>query len=183
MKFIFDFDDVLVYTSIGEKNIRGHIYSALEKHGVSPALSREYVERERWNLFSLHKMLSHFSLSQDLYEEIMPGMKNFVNKKLIELVKKLGKENCFIVTYGDPDFQVDKIKRSGVSNLFSEIFPVIGIKNKPIEKICKKYPDEKIFFIDDKVKHFDDLNMSKCPNLKTILYDEQGLEKLKAEIK
>ena len=44
-------------------------------------------------------------------------------------------------------------------------------KRELIEKICAEYKDEPILFIDDKIKHFEDLDFKKCPNLKTILYD------------
>src|SRR3989344_5732391 len=77
----------------------------------------------------------------------------------------------YILTHGGEEFQLDKIKRTGIIPLFSYIIVVFEKKTKTIEKICTKYKDEKIFFIDDKQKHFDELNMKKCPHLKTILYN------------
>ena len=44
MKFIFDFDDVLVRTT---KGFREHIYSTLEKVGVPRELGKKYLEKER----------------------------------------------------------------------------------------------------------------------------------------
>ena len=179
MKFIFDFDDVLFYTT---KKLRERIYSTLGKVGILRDPIKSYFERERWNNFSLKKMLTYFSVSKKLYEEIMKESKNFVNKELLRIIKKIDKSDCYIITYGDEKFQQDKIRRTGIAPFFSSVLVTSGSKKNAIEGICNKYKEEKVLFIDDKSKHFEDLDMKKYPNLKTILYDEHGLEKLKKEI-
>ncbi|MFA6353590.1 MAG: hypothetical protein WCW93_01520 [Candidatus Paceibacterota bacterium] len=178
MKYIFDFDDVLFNTSCNPKNFREHIYSSLEKAGVPHNLSKEYVEKERWNKFSLKKMLAHFSVNENMYKEIMGKNKSFVKNELITWIKKLGKSNCYVVSYGEAEYQIDKIERTGVSSLFSEIIVVSGSKKEAIEKICTKHKEEKVVFIDDKAKHFEDLDFKKYPNLKTILYTGQNAKSL-----
>ena len=40
--------------------------------------------------------------------------------------------------------------------------------------------NEEVIFVDDKAKHFEDLDFKKYPNLKTVLYDDKGFEKLSA---
>ena len=180
MKFIFDFDDVLFYTT---KHRLGHWYPFLEKLGISYKEIDEYYKKGRAEKFSLKKVLAHFSLQEESYEEIMRDAKSFLNEELVNIVKTIGKENCYIITYGEKEFQLDKIKRTGIGSLFSEIIVVsIDEKQDILEEICTRHKDEKIVFIDDKVKHLEDIDFKKCPNLKTILYDEQGLNKLKAEI-
>ena len=183
MKYIFDFDDVLFNTSINPRNFREHIYTSLEKAGVQYNLSKEYVEKERWNKFSLKKMLAYFSVNKNVYEEIMGKNENFVKNELITLIKKLRKSNCYIVSYGEEEFQLDKIKRAGVASLFSKIIVVSESKKEAIEKICAKHRDEKVIFIDDKAKHFEDLDFKKYPNLKTVLYTGQNAKMLMDEIK
>ena len=178
MKFIFDFDGVLFSTT----KFREKIFLTFESFGISHDLVTEYLHRERWNLFSLRKMLDHFSLSENEYEEIMKKCKNFINCDLLAVLKKINKQECFIATYGDKYFQEDKIKRTGISKFFREIMIVQGSKKEAVEKICAKYQEEIIVFVDDQVCHFEDLDYKKYPNLKTILYDEQGLKKLKAII-
>ncbi len=183
MKFIFDFDDVLFNT--GE--LKERTYACLRKIGVPRELSEGYYKKIRHIPFSLKKFIKHL-LDQnhiqknvnDIYEEIMSDIQNLVNVPLIDLIKKIGKENCFVVTYGEYDYNFAKLQRSGITPFFKDLHIVQGTKKEIVEKICKDYKDEKIFFIDDMAKHFKDLDMSKCPNLKTILYDETGLEKLKA---
>ena len=193
MKFIFDFDDVLFNNT---KQFKPHMYVCLEKAGVPRTVSEEYYKEAREKEFSLKNfitiLLAHDPLSlkfqrgkekvEEVYEEIMRECKNFINVQLTEMVKKLGRNNCFIVTNGEKQFQEDKIKNSGIASLFSEIYIVPNSKKEIIYDICNGNKNEKIIFIEDKIKFIEDLDFKKCPNLKIILYDEQGLEKLKAEI-
>jgi len=180
MKYIFDFDDVIFQTTRRSKE---YLYPFLEKLGIVHDEIEKYYTKTRGQNFSMKKLLTHFFSGEELYEKAMKDYDKFVNKELINIIKTLGKENCFVITYGDEEFQLDKIKRIGVENLFSKIFVVVvDEKREIIEKICTQYKNEKVIFIDDKVKHFENLDLVKFPNLKPILFDEQGLEKLKAEI-
>lgn len=167
MKYIFDFDDVLFYTS---KSLKDRIYKIYEQNGVSREQIQEYVKKEDPNGFSLKKLLKYFSMNESLYEEIMADSKYFTNQELLEIVKNIGVENCFIITYGNEEFQKDKIQRAGITNLFSEIIVVLKSKKEAVEEICRKFSNEKVFFIDDRVSHFKNLDFKKYPNLKTILY-------------
>ena len=100
---------------------------------------------------------------------------NFVNNELVKFVKKIGKKNSYIVTYGDMEFQLEKIKKSGIYSLFKNIIVVIDSKKEVIEKICIQYKNEEVIFIDDKKEHFKNLDFKKCPNLKTILFTNNAL--------
>ncbi len=179
MKYIFDFDNVLFHTS---KHFKEHLFITLGEVGISRNSAQEYYNKEHWNQFSLKKMLAYLSVAEDLYEKIMNRNQFFLNKELLEIIRKMKSSDCYIVTYGDEEFQSDKIKRCGISHLFSEIIIVSGSKKGAIEKLCAKHKYEQVIFIDDKAQHFEDLDFIKFPNLKTILYDENGMEKLKAKI-
>ncbi|MEK7080847.1 MAG: hypothetical protein AAB902_00395 [Patescibacteria group bacterium] len=172
MKYIFDFDRVLFHTEI----IRDRIFYFFEKFGVPKEEIKNYLQKERWNLFSLKKMLRNFSLPENLYGEIMKENKNLVDKNLLKLIKKIGKENCYILSYGDTEFQSEKINDSDISQYFTRVIIIQADKNKEIEKICNQYPQETIFFIDDSQKHIEELDLEKCPNLKTILFKGQNIE-------
>ena len=180
MKYIFYFDDVLFYTT---RRRNEHLYPFLEKLGIKHGEIDEYYKKMRGNKFSMENLLKHFSLDKKFYREIMGGSKSFLNIELIKIVEKIGKESCCIITYGDKKFQLDKIKSTGIASLFSKIIVVTtDEKKKIIEKICAKYKNEKIVFIDDKIKHLENIDFKKCSNLKTILYDGKGLQKLVAEV-
>lgn len=170
MKYIFDFDDVIFETT---KHRLEHLYAVLEKAGISRKEIDEYYKRERVNLFSPKKMLKHFNLDDSLYEEIMGVSKEFLNKKFVKAIEKLGRENCYLITYGEEEFQKDKIARNEIEHLFAEIIAVPGTKKQVVENLCEKFKDEQIIFIDDKPQYFEDLDLNKYPNLKTVLYTGQ----------
>lgn len=172
MKYIFDFDEVLFYTT---RHYTNHVCVILEKAGVSKNLVEEYRERECLNLFSMKKMLSNFSVPEILYSEIMNEIKNFRNDHLLGLIKKLGKANCLILTYGEEEYQLAKIERIDIAHLFSKIIVTQGSKKCAVEEITAQYKDETVFFIDDQARHFENLDFKKCPNLKTILYTGQNI--------
>jgi len=175
MKYIFDFDDVLFNTT---KMFKKHMYICLEKAGISKRIAEEYYKKVREKEFSLKNSIAILLAKQkinktkieDVYEKIMSKCWNFTNLELLKNIKKFGKKNCFIVSSGEKEFQKDKIKRSGIAPLFSEIIVVSESKKEVLEKICAKHKDEKIIFIDDKTKHFENLDFKKCPNLKTVLF-------------
>lgn len=172
MKYIFDFDDVLFYTT---KKFIPHEYVVLEKVGISRIDIENYYKDIKLSnsAFSMKKMLEHFSVPEEIYKEIMQENKNYLNQELVSIVMKLGKENCFILSFGDEEFQIDKIKTSGIEHLFSQIIVVKNNKKDFVEKICNLYKDEQVFFIDDKEEYLSQIDFAKCQNLKTVLYTGQ----------
>ena len=84
---------------------------------------------------------------------------------------KIEKEkDCYIVTHGVNEYQLEKIKRTGLGPLFTQIFIVQDTKKGPVETICEHFKNNEIVFIDDKEKRFADLDFKKYPNLRTVLY-------------
>lgn len=175
MKYIFDFDDVLFNNSNGLKQA---MYAQLEAVGISKDIAYTYYKTVREKKFSLKSFLEDLlkkygkdvGLVDEMYENIMAECPNFTNKELVDKIDKLGSDNCFMVTNGELKFQKDKIDRANISHYFKEIFVVPGSKNEVIYDICTRYKDEKVIFVDDKVKFFEDLDLSRCPNLENILY-------------
>jgi len=188
MKLILDFDDVLMDTSLLKKKISSSLYEL----GISKEVADNYYEqRDKSVPFSLKSFLLSFLKKEkiesvsfvDLYEEIMVICSDILNKEVVQIAKNIGKENSFIVTNGDKEFQMDKIKKSGIESFFSEIYITNGSKKDIIENICLKNLNEKVIFVDNKIEFFNDLDIERCKNLKTILYDVNGFENLVVEIK
>ena len=188
MKLIFDFDDVIMNTSLLKKKITSSFY----KLGVPKEIADNYYELRDKNIpFSLKLFLMSFlekekikSVSYlELYEKIMKICPDILNKEVVQIAQNAGKENSFIVTNGDKEFQMDKIKKSGIESFFSEIYITNGSKKDIVENICLKNLNEKVIFVDNKIEFFNDLDIERCKNLKTILYDVNGFENLVVEIK
>jgi ABC-type polysaccharide/polyol phosphate transport system ATPase subunit len=97
-------------------------------------------------------------------------------------MSQLKEEDCFIVTQGDEEFQRDKIRRSLGEKYLSHTTVVASSKRESIKALCKKYEDGKVVFVDDKIEVLDDLDTLANKNLRTVLFDVRGLERLKAEL-
>lgn len=183
MKLILDFDDVLMDTSLLKKKIASSLYDL----GIPKEIADHYYEqRDKSVPFSFKSFLLSFlkkekieSISPiDLYEKIMVICPDILNKEIVQVAKNIGKANSIIVTNGDKDYQMDKIKKSGIETLFSEIHITNGSKKDVVEDICLRNLNEKVIFVDNKIEFFNDLDMGRCKNLKTLLYDENGLANL-----
>lgn len=157
------------------------MYACFEQYGIPRAVAEPYYKKVRVNEFWLKDMIGYFKLPEAFYEDLIKPevLESFVNQEVINIIKGLGKENCLILTHGGSEWQMNKIKNSGIADLFTEIVVVFNKKAEALEEICSRHRDEKVLFTDDKQEHFDDIDLSKCPNLETILFDDEGLEKLK----
>lgn len=184
MKLIFDFDDVL----FDAKSFKDEMFSYLTTQGFNHVDSVYQVLREEGSPFSLlgflEKLapsLSHEERSQ-MYQEILGCAFGKVNEPLRALIQEVGKENCFIVTQGSEKFQLEKIRRSIGIESVKKVIVVESDKGDVIEEICRQYKDEDVIFVDDKDKFLKNIRFELCPNLKTVLYNEHGLENLQAEV-
>ncbi len=182
MQYIFDFDDVLFNNTAQFKK---HMFRLIAQVGVPEDVAKAYYLEVREKEFSLKNFIItlfvrydiRYSVN-DIYEKIIQECSKFVNTELIKEVKKIGKDNCYIITNGEQEFNSDKLKFSGIGHLFKEIYIVPGSKKEIINKICDENKNEQVVFIDDKPRFFEDLDFAKYPNLKTILYTGQDLSSI-----
>lgn len=174
-KYIFDFDDVLF---LNTEKFKKHMYKCFEEIGVSHDTVKKYyaVEIEKgWTLPNLVASVIEGEKinsinKEELTEKIMGECKNFVNNELIDRIKKLEVKDCYVVTHGVKEYQLEKVNRTGLGPLFAQIFTVLDTKKGPVEMICEQFKDAEIVFVDDKEKRFTDLDFEKYPNLRTVLY-------------
>lgn len=184
MKVIFDFDDVI----FNAKMFKGIIFQILEKQGYSNVSGYYDTFRKEARPFSLRDFIKHIDPSLDnavceqVYQQIIGFCEHCVNHDVLDVMKKLGKENCYVLTSGDWQFQKDKIERSIGYDVACEIVIVPGGKRDEIVRFCKKHPEEDVVFIDDKQYFLDEVSKDECSNLKTVLFEGDGLERLQIEI-
>jgi|GEM_PF-1637308 len=176
MKYIFDFDDVLFNNT---SQFKPHMFSVLAEAGVLEEDARAYYREVREKEFSLKDFIKHFGLEVgDLYEKIMVECSNFRNTELMEMVQKVGKENCYIVSNGENKFNWDKINYSGIGNFFDpkHIYVVPGPKKDKIKEICEKNKNEQVIFVDDKTHFLDEIDekfLADYPNLRKLHYKDE----------
>ncbi len=189
MKLIFDFDDVLFNNT---KQFKDHMYACLENAGISRIIVKtEYMQVRATGVpFSLKKFLETLNTkynvgtinAADLYAEILYPAKNFLNQDLIAIAEKAGRENCYLVTNGEEEFQKDKIAQTGIAPLFAEVHIVPQGKKEVISEIYNEHKKDKFIFIEDRTRFIDELNLKDMPNLTIIHFDEDGLKKLQEEL-
>ncbi len=187
MKLLLDFDD----TIFDNRKFKAYFFKMLEDAGVPSGKATVYysADREVHEVYSPQRFLNNLATQETLskkpeaiYSEILEAVPQFVNEPVVGLVKKLGKEHCYIISQGQEEYQADKINNSGVKSLFKEIIIVPSSKKEAIENICREFPNEKIVFADDKPKFLEDLNGDHMANLVTVLFDENGFAKLEAAV-
>jgi len=156
MKIIFDFDhtlfsakkfyETLKYSflelKVGEKLFqKTYQESKSEGKNYKPSRQFELIIKEKPEIFlreleeSFRKVLGQSK--QFLYPDVLPFLKKI--KKDFELV---------IVSYGEEEFQRNKIRKSKITNYFKKVFLSKNVNKISIfKKILND--DEKIIFVDD----------------------------------
>ena len=120
----------------------------------------------------------------EIYDEIMEKCPVFVNKELLAEIEKLPKEDLWIMTYGEEEFNRAKVEQSGIGKFFNkvQIRVVSGSKKEWVAQTCAEFPEEIIIFVDNRQDFIQEVTREKSKNLRTILYDENGLQKFREAI-
>ena len=192
MKLILDFDDVL----FNAKDLKEVMFSLLLEEGVLNGNELYDRERRSGRVFMLKDFLKFACTTSgeggsvlvevnvdSIYEKIMSTCPDLVNQDMIKLLQLVGKENCYIISNGDQEYQKDKIIRAGLDTMVTAVIVVPGTKSKEIEKVCSEFPNDEVLFVDDKQSYFDDIDYERCKNLKTILYKgKESMSEIENEI-
>lgn len=95
----------------------------------------------------------------------------YIFDDVIEFVEKYGKENVCIVSFGEKEFQSEKIKNSGITKHVPNVFVTQSLKSSVISEIISRMKNdqqEKSFFIDDRSDQIEDVKKS-LPGVHTFL--------------
>ena len=167
------------------------MFAVLAGAGVPEDEAKKHYVEVRDNQFSLklfiRTLFSRFDIKTnqaEIYETIMRESAKFRNEEMIRAIQRIGKENCYIVTNGEREFNTDKLKYSGVWDLVGEdrIRIVPGEKNHAIKEICAQNQESEVVFIDDKLKFIDEPGLRNIANLTTIHYKSEDFERIMKRI-
>lgn len=161
MKIILDFDDTILNTGLLMKELVGIFTRA----GLS---EKDYYENYRRTKeikgdFDLDLILNLSSETIDLDKKkikneiaiLFDGMEIFVYRDFFDFCKNFSRENMILLSTGEKDFQMNKIKGSKVIPYFSEVIVISREKSEKLKVISKKYPGEDMIFVDDKAREID----------------------------
>ena len=154
---IFDLDDTLISTK--------KVFSSLENAFVQKEIERKrfqklYRESKVQGALSLKRFIylvkKYFSLSEKeiraILKEAFKEGKKFLYPDTYPFLKKWSERaNLFLVSFGNKDFQMHKIKNAGIFNFFEKIFITSDRqKREEVGNILKNFlKKKKIFFVDD----------------------------------
>lgn len=155
MKIFFDLD----YTLFDTGKLKARLQQALAKEGVDEALFVKTYKDSKNNLFYepklqlelIEKLVPAVSAkkTEQILQEILDESSNFLYQDAVPFLQKWHKKlNLNLLTFGNEDFQREKVKRAGIESFFNEIFVVQDVKKA---EILKRLLDnrEKILLVDD----------------------------------
>ncbi len=162
MKIFLDFDGVIFNTELFKKQLIKIFF----KNGVPKEIfKKSYRNSKGKNLpYSVAKHLKFLAknekinskkISADL-KKLLNNLKQYVFGEARIFLKHFSKNDLYLISYGDLNFQKQKIKGAKVSKFFKRVIVTAADKGKIIEKIAKKdkfKKGETIIFIDDKPGH------------------------------
>jgi FMN phosphatase YigB (HAD superfamily) len=155
MHFVFDFDHTIFDTG----KLWNSWLDVLESAGVDREDSNEKGEEIFGKGFTLLEHAERLGLSQNESEELISSFTDYtfhespelVFEDAIPFVKKNQKKHKFsILTFGDSDYQNEKISASGVGDYIDDVRIASPERLKAVQlKEILNETDERVVFVDD----------------------------------
>ncbi len=179
MKVFIDFDDVIFNTKefvadlriffadngINEEMFQKHYYTTDKKDGIKlfdPWAMFDRIEKNE--SLNMKKVRENFMLH-------ISNLSGFVFEDVFEFLKFVGKENVYLVSFGLPVFQNEKIVSCGVSELVNGCIVTKDLKSEAINSVMREMKvdfNEEIFFIDDRIEQVEEIKKT-LPKMHTFL--------------
>ncbi|MEI8343824.1 MAG: hypothetical protein WCF93_02670 [Candidatus Moraniibacteriota bacterium] len=185
MKVFIDFDDVIFNTkdfSIYLKGFyasRGVSQELVQKYYYDPAAESElklfnpeglFLRLEQYEKIDVSKLRKNFT-------QQLKHLSRFVFDDVSKFLTKMSKENVYLVSFGLPTFQSQKIQGSGVNKLVSDYIVTEKMKGQAIVQVMEKNKidfEEKLIFIDDRIAQIEDVKKTFPQALTFLLCRKEG---------
>lgn len=171
-----DFDDVIFNT----KQFKEDLKEIFLSFGIScDEYDKTYHDENDLGVIKIHdprsqikrlekiKVISSMELSRGV-DEFMEGCPKYIFDDVDKFISKIGKDNIGVLSYGNLDFQNEKILKSGLGNKIEKIFMTDKLKSEIIGNVLEKHENEVVYFIDDRIEQILDVK-NKFPDIVTIL--------------
>lgn len=166
MIVVFDFDHTLFCTERWKKRLI-RIY---EKYGVTEKdFWENYQKYEQQKvIYTPRKQFQELRKKARLpfpeaefiksYRSIFASKEDFLHEDALDLLKKLKQRHTlWLISFGDSHFQRYKIENAGIRTIIPHLITSTGDKKHALKKILRKYPGERVVFIDDRAKNIDEI--------------------------
>lgn len=162
MKIVLDFDDTIFNTSafIEEKikifNKEGFTREDYFSNYKKVIREKGYFDADIIiDLFFKNKNFDKKRIKREI-EAVIKNSKIFVFEDFFDFAKSFNKKDLNLISVGIGKNHKRKIENTGTMSFFDKISIPEKDKGDEIGLIIKKYPSEKIFFIDDKAAQIDE---------------------------
>lgn len=168
MKVFIDFDDVIFNT----KQFSASLINFFERNGVDQEMFKlHYYDPKNTDAIKLFdpeglfsRLEKHENINteklREFFSEHLNDLSNFVFPDVEKFLKEIGRENIFLISFGLPVFQNEKIMGAGIDKLVNGCIITKGLKSKAIRDVIAQMKidsQEKIIFIDDRVEQIKDI--------------------------
>lgn len=156
MKIIFDFDHTLFDTKrfflffekkfVEKFNLKKEIF----EKSFKKSKNNFYKPQKHFLLLSKKiKVFSKKDFEKELFSLLKKYSKKFLYPEVLEVLNKLKKDfSLYLISFGEKNFQMEKIKGSGIGKYFKKIIITSKRDKTPIiKKILQR--DKKAVFVDD----------------------------------
>lgn len=161
MKIILDFDDTILDTGnqveewVNIFRKRGFTREEyIANYEKSKEIKGDFDADFMIELFAESKKIDKKAVKEEIIS-VINRSKEFVYNDFFDFVKGFDKRDLMLVTVGLKEIQEAKVINSGVHLYVNKVSIPLKHKSDEIGLMAKKYPSEKIFFIDDKAKQID----------------------------
>ncbi len=180
MKIFVDFDNTIfdTHNSFAEK-----VFDIFDNYGISRDVLKKVISGFSSTTYEggqCHSLLGFMQvaikstgkqINQIAFENevkyFLEDLEYCVYEDFYKFANDFYKKDLIILSYGDHDFQRQKIDGSGVSQFFVDTIITQGDKAVEIKKYMQNFPGESAVLVDDKSEYFK--SVKKLPlNTKTV---------------
>jgi FMN phosphatase YigB (HAD superfamily) len=165
LKIFLDFDDVLFNT----KAFKGGLINVFKKNGVSekdflktykdyPTVTRKGLKKydpfRQIRLLEKKLGIDGAKTERDMLK-FLGGGEKFVFPDVKNFLRRFGKKNLFLVSYGHTGFQDKKIENCSLAEYFQKVVVTDKMKAEVIKRLARR--EEKFFFLDDRADQIEEV--------------------------
>lgn len=174
MKIFLDFDDVIFNTKSLSSNLKNLFFQCeISEETFKKHYYDETKSYDPWAQIKKIEIESGKDLSEleNSVSDLLKDLRSYIFEDFLDFSKKIGKENIFILSFGDVNFQTLKIKNSE-ANKYANMMDIV--KEMKAQTIKSAFPEihimeeEDIYFIDDRIYFIEEVK-KEIPQIKTIL--------------
>ena len=180
--FFVDFDDVLFNT----RDFMADLIAACAPFGISPKQWRDAYRNRTGDVPGVHAPftierfaavlgertgVSAARLADAMRAIAMRDLPRYVFADSVPFLRAVGRDHAMVLTYGDTEFQMTRVRDSGIAREVAEVFVTQSQKVEVIADYLAAHPSvapTDIVYLDDRATYFGPVK-ERLPEVRTVL--------------